>query len=167
MRTGTSLIARQLHELGCPMGTQMRFPLMRENAQLDWEDVELTDKALAAVRGTLKKARLKVFFNQYIRRRSQDSEFWGVKSPFLLPYVDLFKAEAAALDKIVKVILTTRDVKETFKSIKRQTQLDEPIQIQKILMTYPEPKADLIIEIEESWNSPETVKQKLMELIRG
>src|SRR3990172_3947832 len=154
MRTGTSLVAKQLHELGIPMGTVMRFPLLRENAQLDWEDADFTDKCLATLKGDIRKARLRVFFNSYLRRRS--GEVWGVKSPFLYPYVELFKTEAASLGKTVKVVMTTRPVHATFESIRNQTTSDEPIQIQRILMTYPIPEADLIIPIEESWNSPDS-----------
>lgn len=166
MRTGTSLIARQLHELGIPQGTQMRFPLMRENSQLDYEDVVFTDRCLAAVKGLIRKSRLRVFFNSYIRQRhSMGYEIWGVKSPFLYSYVELFKEEAAKLNEAVKVIVTRRDVVETFESIKRQTDSSEPTQIQQILMTCSEPQADLIVPIEESWNNPELVREKLIKLI--
>ena len=165
MRTGTSLVAKQLHELGICMGTKMRFPLRRENTQLDWEDIEFTDRCLATLKGDIKRARLRLFFNRYIRQRGDEP--WGVKSPFLLPYVDLFKTEAAALGKTVKVILTTRDEDETFKSIKRQTSSDEPIMIQHMLLRYTEHYPDLVVQIEDSWNDPEHVKQKLIELIRS
>lgn len=165
MRTGTSLVSKQLHELGVPMGTTMRFPLARENTQLDWEDIEFTDKCLATLKGTsVRGARLKIFFNQYIRRRG--TGLWGVKSPFLSPYIEMFKEEANHLGHKVKVILTTRDTDDTFDSIRRQTDSQEPIKTQYELLTYVPPAPDLIIPIEDSWKTPELVKDKLSKLIK-
>lgn len=164
MRTGTSLVSAQLHKLGIPMGTSMRFPIPGERGQIDYEDIELTDCCLAALKGDIRKARLRLFFNRYIKDRSKNNEIWGVKSPFLLPYVEMFKEESP---HPVKVILTRRNVDDTFESIQRQTSSSDPIQIQKLLMTYPEPLVDLVVNIEESWSNPELVKQKLIELING
>lgn len=165
MRSGTSLIARQLHELGIPMGSKMRFPLMRDNSQLDWEDVDFTDNCLSALIGKIDTRQLERFFYYYIgTRKKKDLDPWGVKSPFVLPYINLFKDCAK---DTVKIVLTERDVDQTFKSIRRQTILEGPEEIQKLLLPFRDPDADLIVKIEESWKTPELVKNKLIELIRS
>lgn len=163
MRSGTSLVAKQLHELGVPMGTAMRFPLMRENSQLDFEDIEFTDNCLAALQGKISTEQLKRFFSTYIWKRGRHKITWGVKSPFLLPYVDLFKQMAK---EPTKVILTIRPVEDTYRSIEEQTRLAGPKEIQDILVKTETINSDLTIDIKESWNWPGRVRYKLAELIK-
>ena len=166
MRTGTSLISKQLHEMGVPMGKTMRFPLMREDAQLDWEDVEFTDKCLARLKGQISQEELEQFFVRYVaERKAQGMDPWGVKSPFLLPFIELFKKHAG---DYVKVILTTRKFDDTLASIARQTNLREAMELQQMLVShagYMWPS--LIVPIEDSWDTPQLVKNKLVELIRS
>jgi hypothetical protein len=172
MRTGTSLISKQLHLMGVPMGTEMRFPPARETGQDDWEDIKFTDLMLNHIMGLdlLDYRAFKSEISAYERRRVREAggEFpvlWGVKSPFALPHIDTIKE---AVDDEVKVVMTTRDLEETYKSIKVQTDLALMKRIQDGLVEFNDTsKADLVIEIEESWSSPESVKLKLEQLIRS
>jgi hypothetical protein len=142
------------------MGTQMRFPL---KDQLDWEDVKFTDEMLKSVMGHHTQKQRRRFMAKYIQERA--SLLWGVKSPFLLPFVEEFKELAG--DE-VKVVHTTRDVEETYKSIRVQTKQKHVRRIQDLLVpSLDKVKPDLVIPIEESWESPETVKVKLKALTRS
>lgn len=164
MRTGTSLLSKQLHLMGVPMGTEMRFPI---NGQEDWEDVIFTDKMLARLDGrdsTNKKEFIR-WLRQYEKARNVVKN-WGVKSPFALPFIeDIRKAFCGEL----KVILTSRNEADMYASLYRQPVdklrlLDLQNQLQTALANV---KFDLIIDITESWNNPEAVKIKLQELIRS
>jgi hypothetical protein len=94
MRTGTSPISKFLHEMGIPMGTQMRFPLLNSRAHLEWEDTVLTDTLLKSI---IKQEDPSDFIREYIGSREAGN--WGVKSPFLLPYLDIFIEIAESLDE--------------------------------------------------------------------
>lgn len=175
MRSGTSLISKQLHELGVPMGSELRFSFPGPGGQLDYEDIIFTDKCLATIKGEADIGDLHSFFQNYARdRREQGYTIWGVKSPFVLPYVDLFKR---MVGEPVKVIRTIRNVEATYKSLERQVgtmekQLDvngilsQMTRVQDMLRTCTV-DADLTIDITESWTSPESVRDKLIELING
>jgi hypothetical protein len=148
------------------MGTMMRFPI---KDQIDWEDVKFTDEMVEAVLGYRTRKQMRRFMTKYIKERG--CPLWGVKSPFLLPFVEEFKDLAG--DE-VKVVHTTRDVEETYKSIQVQTdQKPEGLQkhvrrIQDLLVpSLDHVKPDLVIPIEESWKSPDIVKGKLKALIRS
>ena len=171
MRSGTSPLSMFLHELGVPMGTQMRFPVSPK-AHLEWEDTVFTDAMYSSL---LKNTDPSEFMREYIGSRERGT--WGVKSPFLLPFVSTFISIAAEFDEEVKFILTKRSYSDTLVSLNTQfgyfedeslTKHAKEIQ-QKLLMHWDiaSKKADLIVDIEETWNSPERVKEKLLELIRG
>lgn len=172
MRTGTSLISKQLHLMGVPMGTEMRFPPARETGQDDWEDIKFTDLMLNHLMelDLLNNSEFSSEILSYEQGRVRETGgevpvLWGVKSPFALPYIYTIKE---AVDDEVKVVMTTRDIEDTYKSIKVQTDLKLMKRIQDSLVEFNDTsKADLVIEIEESWSSPESVKLKLEQLIRS
>lgn len=164
MRTGTSLASWWLHEMGVPMGITMRFPFSNPKGQVDWEDIEFTDYMLEAVKGKHGPMARRQFMRRYINKRS--APLWGVKSPFLLPFVEEFKAVVD--NDEVRVVLTTRDIDQTYESLTDQGVLNESIEVQKLLIpALSNVNPDLVIEINESWESPETVKDKLLNLIRS
>jgi hypothetical protein len=154
--------------MGVPMGTTMRFPLPTEIGQEDWEDIEFTDLMLGRLTGKTADSWFKIQIREYVRKRSV-VPVWGVKSPFLLPYVTLFK-EAAGEE--VKVVQTRRAIPDTFASIERQLINPPDIKVVKELQHMLIPaldnvQPDLTIDIEESWASPEIVKSKLQALLRS
>jgi len=150
------------------MGTTMRFPLPTEVCQEDWEDIEFTDLMLARLTGKIADSWFKVQIREYVEKRSV-VPVWGVKSPFLLPYVTLFKE---AVDDEVRVIQTRRDIADTFDSMERQlinpAELSTVMDLQHMLIpALDNVQPDLVIDIEESWASPDIVKSKLQALLRS
>lgn len=164
MRTGTSLVSRQLHRIGVPMGTAMRFPQAQPNGQEDWEDIEFTDFMLNAIIGHNSDDDVLEFMEYYIEKRNAINGYlWGVKSPFALPYVQLIRA---ASDR-VKVIRTTRDTDDTIASLAEQTDLADVLEIQNILMESRPFVPNMQIDLSESLDRPEYVKRKLLDLTRS
>ena len=164
MRSGTSLVAKQLHLMGVPMGTLMRFPI---NGQDDWEDVEFTDMMLARLSGA--DLSEKDDFLCRVRQYEQDRRgphTWGVKSPFALAFVEDIRE---AVEDEVKVILTTRPVKDTYASVKKYEHIVDLTGFQdQLFQSFLDGvKSDLTIDISESWTSPDTVETKLRNLIRS
>lgn len=168
MRSGTTLVSRQLHRMGVPMGTTMRFPLPTEVCQEDWEDIEFTDLMLDRMTGKTADSWLNCQVRGYAQKRSV-VPVWGVKSPFLLPYVNLFKE---AVDDEVRVVQTRRSIPDTFESMERQLINPQTLESVKALQRMLIPaldnvQPDLVIDIEESWASPDSVKSKLQDLLRS
>lgn len=155
------------------MGTQMRFPEHNPKAHLEWEDTEFTDRLLNAILigEPSNSFELRSFFRQYITNRT--GNLWGVKTPFLLPYLKLFKELAEAIGYEVKTILTYREENETFKSIEEQCShkpdmLDLVKGIQYKLITSRierQDDGDLVVDIKDTWNNPDKVKGSLKRLI--
>jgi hypothetical protein len=164
MRTGTSLTSRQLHRLGVPMGTAMRFPLAQENGQDDWEDIAFTDMMLDHLTQKVDKPIFE-HISGYVTWRRQGSEIWGMKSPFALPFVDAIRN---AIEDEVKVVLCTRAIHETYDSLKAQTSEPFLIHVQDLLLeSLDKVKCDLVIDHSEHSDSPDGVKAKLEALIRS
>lgn len=162
MRTGTSLVAKQLHLMGVPMGTTMRFPQAKANGQDDWEDIEFTDMMLNRLMGIDDSDREDFGLRVKQYELSRDGvPVWGVKSPFALPYVTALRE---AFEDVVKVVMTTRDIEQVYRSLDQQQLGLREIQYQ-LHSFIDKVSPDLVIDIEESWHSPSTVEQKLQELI--
>ena len=151
MRTGTSLVSKQLHLMGVPMGTQMRFPI---NGQEDWEDVEFTDMMLARLTGRDVSDReefMDRIWTYATGRRGPNT--WGFKSPFALPFIEDIR-EAIAVEADLKVVLTTRPVTDTYESLKKHECSENMTYLQSKLLPWLDGvKFDLSIDITESWNS--------------
>jgi len=118
MRSGTSVLAKMLHTSGVPMGEVMRFPPPGGFTHLEWEDASFSD-ALAARLAGKSSFDLQQFFETYISRRSESGIAWGVKSPFVLPYLRNLRNVADELGMGVDVVLTERPFSETMKSLER------------------------------------------------
>lgn len=164
MRSGTSVLARTLHQLGCPMGTEMRFPT-NWNSHLEWEDTRFTDRVL---QGVIDKENPREFFTEYIK--SREGDLFGVKSPFALPFVRTFKTAAQRLGHEVKIITTKRSYYDTVNSLREQISDDETFQFARTLQYRlaghtRHVHSDLEVPITETWLSPDTVTEKLANLI--
>jgi hypothetical protein len=163
MRSGTSVLAEHLHELGVPMGTQMRFP-HNSRGQFDWEDIEFTDTCL---QGIINNENPREFFAEYIQKRKGD--IFGVKSPFVLPFIRTFRTAANRLGHEVKVITTARPYYDTIHSLRQQLPDDDTFRfvcsIQHRLEGCWRGRPDLTIDINETWLSPTSVREKLANLI--
>ncbi len=169
MRTGTSLASRQLHRMGIPMGTVMRFPSPRENGQEDWEDVWFTDLMLnhMAELDDQDETDFRLDIKDYIESRL-GPEVWGMKSPFALPYIEDIRTVCASLDQELRVVLTTRNIDEAYASLATQTRVRSIKALQDKLVTFLlYANTDLEIAIEDSWHDPDSVKQKLSALVRS
>ncbi len=99
MRSGTSPLAQMLHRMQGPF------------AHLEWEDAAISDPLAAAMIGKTEIDH-EALFEEYIPTRRGR---WGVKSPFLLPYLDLWRDVAHRRGHTVKVIVTERDYGDTLK----------------------------------------------------
>jgi hypothetical protein len=156
-----------------PMGEFMRFPLLNEKAHLDWEDAVFTDTLVDALDDG-RASKIEGFFEEYIRNRA--GERWGVKSPFLLPHVELFKAAAVEAGEEFKLIVTSRPVRDTIDSLQAQCNHfdgDEAFNRAKELQLKLVPhwtnavqRADLVVNIEDTWSDSEFVRNELASLIR-
>lgn len=169
MRTGTSLVSRQLHRMGVPMGTRMRFPAAQENGQEDWEDVWFTDMMInhIAELDDQDEVDFGLDIKDYIESRL-GPEVWGMKSPFALPYTEAIRTAAALFGQELSVVLTTRDIDEAYASLEAQTRVRSIKALQDRLVPFiPNVNPDLEIRIEESWHDPDSVKHKLSALVRS
>lgn len=170
MRSGTSVLAQHLHELGIPMGTEMRFPSNEKN-HLEWEDTKFTDFFFQqAVNKVKDSGKIGDFLREYIP--SREGEIWGVKSPFALPFVETFKTAAERLGHKVKIIKTHRPIYDTISSLRRLTDNDDVFYMvrtvqEKLIRCLNQVHADLTIDIKDSWLAPTDVRDRLAKLIRS
>lgn len=168
MRSGTSVIAEHLHELGICMGETMRFPPGK--AQFDFEDIPFTDFFFQQVVSTVRDSgKIGDFLREYIPNRG---DVFGVKSPFVLPFVETFKTAAERLGHEVKVIKTYRPIYDTIHSLRNLIKDDHvfctvrAIQ-EKLINCCDSSHVDLTIDIKETWLSPTDVRERLAQLIRS
>ncbi len=167
MRSGTSFLARSLHRLGIKMGNEMHFPVGASDP--DWEDVPFTDTlAKALVDGRTDVTR---FLREYIEQRGPGT--WGVKSPFLLPFVEQLRWVGGSG---VRILLTKRPLREACASLERQLegapQADKE-RIRGMQMELDEAWlvgqscADAVFECAESRLYPDRVRERLRVLVKG
>jgi hypothetical protein len=151
--------------MGIPMGTYMRFPI---NGQEDWEDVEFTDMMYMRLMGgdATSDDEFEDVLRSYEARRADGLDVWGIKSPFALPFVENIRA---AFSGELKVVLTRRSSIGIHTSLSQQPgDTAHLINVQNKLIPLPrQTKFDLSINITESWNSPDKVRAKLLEMIRS
>ncbi len=152
------------------MGTEMRFPLCKEN-HLEWEDTKFTDGCFhQLIKKHQNSGQIGSFFREYIP--SREGESWGVKSPFALPYAETFKITAERLGHQVKIITTHRPIYDTIHSLRNLTEDDKLFhmarEVQEKLIGYLNHiPSDLTIDIKDTWLSPTTVRDNLAQLIRS
>ena len=123
MRSGTSPLAQMLHQMGVEMGSFQRFPAQTPVSHFEWEDAPLAEPLVRHLLG-LVEVDVPALLRSYILSREGQ---WGVKTPFLLPFLRDFRQIATGLGMQLRVILTDRDYSETVKSLERQT-VDLPVE---------------------------------------
>jgi hypothetical protein len=124
MRSGTSPLAMILHQAGVTMGVHMRFPTHNKLSHLEWEDAWLADSLLAEILHPREEGRVEADIESYVRTRARgaNGKPWGVKTPFLLPFMGALKLACAEADEPLTVVVTNRDYDDTIKSIRRQSE---------------------------------------------
>jgi hypothetical protein len=99
-RSGTSLVAGLLHQMGVFMGQKLMAPMEGVNPLGFFEDEEFLERHIWMLRSedepslafndTLKPdQRMQNEYRQLVRRREEEHEIWGIKDPrmcFTLPY---------------------------------------------------------------------------------
>lgn len=123
MRSGTSPLAMFLHQMGVSMGTYQRFPTQNEWAHFEWEDASLADPLCSILMHPSDRDDPRRFIDSYVRRRARDANGkpWGVKTPFLLPFLDELREVCAEINEDLEIALTEREYGETIKSLRRQS----------------------------------------------
>ena len=129
MRSGTSFLAETLHRQGIPMGTFMRFPSLNPKSGFEWEDAFLSeplcqiamrhldtpDDLVSAFRDA------KEVIGNYVSRREAEGAFpWGVKTPFVLPFLGSLRDAVETAGHSLNVFLTNREYADTLKSLELQ-----------------------------------------------
>lgn len=152
------------------MGTQMRFPHSAD-AYLEWEDVEFTDKLLYTLLGVHPLDQLGPFFMSYVAKRGDG--LWGVKSPFLIPYIRMFERACQLEGHQFKLISTERPYHDTIASLRHQFDDDEAFKFakriqDKLEMSYRflKTQSNLNITLEDLHVNHSKVDQDITEFIR-
>ncbi len=131
MRSGTTPLAKMLHQMGVGMGTFTRFPTHNKNAHFEWEDAPLADPLLAMLSDSKEEAHVSQLLGAYVASR-RTKEPWGVKTPFLLPYMKQLRRVCRDMDEPLAVAITERDYAETLRSLERQSDHLEGDELQAV-----------------------------------
>ena len=175
MRSGTTPLAMMLHQMGVTMGTMTRFPLHNKHSHFEWEDAELADSLLALIMKPREEDTPERLIDYYVRKRIHEANGkpWGVKTPFLLPFITQLRS---VLDKIgdpFTIIVTQRDYKDTIESLRRQTShlsefqrggaFPNLVKIQEHLASYWKDGADgsTIFDFKEAHEYPRMAAKRL------
>jgi hypothetical protein len=159
-RSGTSLVAGILHQLGVVMGTDFPKP-NHANPAGYWTDRELDAELVALMRGETER------FHMLVRRRHALFDRWGYKSAaggFVVPFVK----EAAAAP--VRVIATRRPIDKSRASMARvfpgRTVPPEDVdrflaQASQWTQPYIDGQADLVLDFESLVSQPQSQVERL------
>ena len=122
IRSGTTPLSMMLHNLGVSMGGYMRFPTQNPLSHMEWEDAQIADPLMLHMLDEEKALDVEACLEGYIRLRRQqaDGEPWGVKTPYLLPFVGELRQACDRLSEKLTLIVTSRDVDAAAESIHRQ-----------------------------------------------
>ena len=175
MRSGTSFLAEALHKAGVPMGSFMRFPTMNPLAGFEWEDALLAEPLMAVVTGDRYEPRQ--IIGQYIETRGHGT--WGVKTPFLMPFVGMFSEILVSIGMKPHVFITDRDYQETLASIRQQVShlegngkreaLERAETIQEVLSSYWREASEgaSVFNAKESMENPDSVVARVHDIVHG
>lgn len=121
MRSGTTPLAMMLHQMGVSMGKFMCFPIHNNHPHLEWEDAVFTNVLTSQFEGD-ETVVVEDFLHQYIEGREQEAagSAWGVKTPFMLPYIPQLEKVCGELGIKLTLIVTRRDYNDTLVSLHRQ-----------------------------------------------
>lgn len=174
LRSGTSAVAERLVRMGVVMGDRMAFPV--GVLRPEWEDADLS---IFLARGP-DPQRAREFLEEYVCRRGQQlrgwtshgcsvHREWGVKSPYLLPYLGVLRS----LGEPVRLIVTRRSIMESDASLRRCAEsmgdlqgafLDFSLDAQRTLVRFlPEAlrEADLVIDFKSISESQQVMEQEI------
>ena len=190
MRSGTTPLAMMLHQSGVTMGVYQRFPLQNPASHFEWEDAALADallrlivsngeetEAAALVDSDTKNVAREIIV-RYVKQRMMLSggKPWGVKTPFLLPFVHSLRLACEELDEPLTVLLTQREYDQTVESIRRQVRHldDEMVEVSFVRLTgiqerlashwYEASEDAEIFDFKETRERPRDVATRLAEL---
>jgi hypothetical protein len=120
MRSGTTPLAKMLHQMGVCMGTHQRFPTVNPLSDFEWEDAALAEPLCEDLLGVSERDTRRVI-DEYVQgRMEQEAGPWGVKTPFMLPFVSVLKDICEKRMEPLSVVLTDRPYEDTIKSMLRQ-----------------------------------------------
>ncbi len=121
MRSGTSPLAMFAHQMGVTMGTYLRFPIQGDSGDFEWEDAALADPLVAEIAEPNDLDRPHRIIDDYVkhRKRVANGKPWGVKTPFLLPFLDHLKSACEEIDEPLVLVLTDRPYADTVRSLRR------------------------------------------------
>ena len=177
IRSGTSPIARMLHQMGVPMGEHMRFPMLSKASHLEWEDSPFSDMLMFAIKDKWETERVRGLLAAYIKKRTdRHGELWGVKSPYLMPFIGDLQAIADSMGVDMSLVMTHRSHADISKSIRRQVShlgVEDKAATMEILFGFQSQLKtyigqwvpDLTIDIEDTKRSPRDVARKLSHLV--
>ena len=181
MRSGTSPLALILHHMGVSMGNYLRFPTPGNDAShFEWEDAALADQLVMEIptNGDARHELPRRIIHDYValRKRGAKGQPWGVKTPFLLPFVNELRAVCDELDEECVLVVTKRDPREAKASLRRQMGhlsvferggvRPRVFKIQDALVEHWDAAADgaEIFEIDETLGHPRKVARRLAAL---
>lgn len=121
MRSGTSPLAKMLHQMGVKMGTYQRFPSMNPLSDFEWEDVALAEPLANILSGKSDQdpnEAIDFYLDQ--RVTSEQGTVWGAKTPFVLPFINEFKKQCEKHEESLSTILTDRPYDDVMRSVDRQ-----------------------------------------------
>ncbi len=176
LRSGTSAVAQMLHQGGVLMGTTQLMPVL--GGLHEWEDHPMqhaTCQWLLAGPEPEPEERIG-FFTEYIQSRSDDFHRkaeqmnpgvlidWGVKTPFLAPYLREFEQAAREMQQKVVFVITERAFSDTMKSLESRIALyREPLRshftekmqaVQSRIASALAERLEPRIEIQDLWMRP-------------
>ncbi len=177
MRSGTTPLAKMLHQMGVCMGTYQRFPSMNLLSDFEWEDVTLAESLANILSGKSDQDPSEAI-DFYLDQRvtSEQGTVWGVKTPFVLPFISEFKEQCEKHGEPLSIILTDRPYDEVMRSVSSQlSHLEEKEfsishafcnKVQDLaIKKWLEASEDAhVFHLKETHNNPEVVASRLAEI---
>jgi hypothetical protein len=180
MRSGTTPLARMLHQGGVPMGESMMLPAPGSPQHVEWEDLQiqtyLRDRLMNDEGVQQFQLRYYIRQRQHTHRKllkQYDTvlEDWGFKTPFAAPFMAAIEEAAHSEGDSVFWVVAEREIGETLKSIEKQMKrVKQPIrrkaheivekiqgELQRGLEKWDGPRYC----IEETWVNPARVWARL------
>jgi len=178
MRSGTSPLAMILHQMGVTMGAYMRFPLHNEKSHPEWEDADLAESLVMLIVKQHGSDAARRVIDRYVRRRIRVAKGkpWGVKTPFLLPFISDLRSVCEEMGEPFRLAVTHREYSQTITSLRRQVEhlsiyerggvFPNLIKIQNVLAPYWSNAAEGadVYEFKDTRERPRDVARRLADL---
>lgn len=118
--SGTSRISEHLHRSGIPMGTTFAAPPAGSDGYIDWEDYLFV--VWCGMPALMKDDPGRVL--DYCKSRFERSGVWGVKSPLLLPHLDLWRQMARQMHSEFTLVLSERRFEDCQNAMSKWLHMD-------------------------------------------